>query len=69
MHKFSGDSLLKDYYKYWVVIYKQGAVREVTLQKYRQSLKWIEKLAPELRLSEITRSTYQKLMNDYAVDS
>lgn len=55
-----------DYYKQWVDVYKKGAIREATMSKYLMSQKWIEKLAPELKLSELTRTAYQKLLNDYA---
>ena len=54
-----------DYYKQWVDVYKKGAIREATMSKYLMSQKWIEKLAPELKLSELTRTAYQKLLNDY----
>lgn len=55
-----------DYYKQWVDVYKKGAIREATMSKYLMSQKWIKKLAPELKLSELTRTAYQKLLNDYA---
>lgn len=32
------------------------------------SLQWLRKLAPELKLSELNRRTYQKLINDYAIE-
>ena len=28
--------------------------------------RWVEKLVPELRVSELTRTAYQQLLNDYA---
>lgn len=28
--------------------------------------RWVEKLVPELRVSELTRTVYQQLLNDYA---
>ena len=55
-----------EYYKQWVDIYKKGAIREATMSKYRMTQKWVEKLAPELKISELTRITYQQLLNDYA---
>lgn len=67
MQKTNSDMLFSDYYRNWISIYKEGAVRDVTLNKYRNSLAWIEKLAPELKLGEINRLTYQKLINDYAL--
>lgn len=55
-----------DYYKQWVEVYKQGAIRDATMSKYLMTQKWIEKLAPELTVSELTRTVYQQLLNDYA---
>ncbi len=55
-----------EYYEKWIKIYKEGAIRDVTMQKYKLSLKWVKKLAPNLKLSELTRIEYQKLLNDYA---
>lgn len=55
-----------EYYQQWVDVYKKGAVREATLSKYLMTQKWIEKLAPKLKIAELTRTTYQQLLNDYA---
>lgn len=55
-----------EYYEKWIKIYKEGAIRDVTMQKYKLSLKWVKKLAPNLKLIELTRIEYQKLLNDYA---
>lgn len=54
------------YYKEWIIIYKEGAIRKVTMAKYNMTLKWLCKLAPNLKLSDLNRITYQKLLNDYA---
>ena len=54
------------YFADWVKLYKDGAVRPVTLQKYKNTQKWIEKLAPTLKVKEIDKRTYQELINDYA---
>ena len=59
-------ALFCDYYRQWVEVYKRGAIREATMAKYMMTLKWLEKLVPELKLSELTRTTYQQLLNDYA---
>ena len=58
--------IFADYFDQWVDIYKSGAVRNVTLVKYHNAHSWLIKLAPEMRISDLTRSTYQKLLNDYA---
>lgn len=59
-------SLFHEYYAQWVCVYKEGAVRKVTMDKYKMTLSWIKKLAPDLRLCDMTRVTYQQLLNDYA---
>ncbi len=58
--------LFCDYYKQWIEVYKKGAIREATLTKYHMTQKWVEKLVPELKLCEMTRTAYQQLLNDYA---
>lgn len=55
-----------DYYKQWVEVYKKGAIREATMSKYLMTQKWIEKLAPDLKVSGLTRTAYQQLLNAYA---
>ncbi len=60
------EVLFKDYYAQWVKVYKEGAIREVTMDKYRLTQSWLERLVPELRLCDMTRVAYQKLINDYA---
>ena len=60
------DTLFYEYYKQWVEVYKQGAIREATMSKYLMTQKWVEKLVPELKVSEMTRTVYQQLLNDYA---
>ena len=37
------------------------------MDKYRMTQAWVEKLAPNLRLCDVTRITYQQLLNDYAL--
>ena len=58
--------LFYEYYRQWVDVYKKGAIREATMAKYRMTQKWVEKLAPNLKVSELNRTAYQKLLNDYA---
>ncbi len=60
--------LFVDYYERWIRIYKEGAIRDVTLNKYRMTLRWVQKLIPEVKLCEMTRVVYQQLINDYARD-
>ena len=35
-----------EYYAEWIELYKVGAVRDVTLAKYKMSLKWVRELSP-----------------------
>ena len=57
-------TLFHEYYRQWVDVYKNGAIRDATLSKYLMTQKWVEKLAPDLRVSELTRTVYQRLLND-----
>lgn len=58
--------LLVDYFERWIKVYKEGAIRPVTLSKYSLALTWLKKLVPNVRLCDIDRIIYQKLLNDYA---
>lgn len=58
--------LFTSYYAQWIRVYKDGAIRDVTLAKYRMTQAWVEKLIPGRKLCEMTRITYQQLINDYA---
>lgn len=65
--KINKKTLFIDYYEQWIKIYKEGAVRKVTMNKYWLTLKWLNKLVPKLKLIEFDRTQYQKLLNDYAI--
>jgi len=58
--------LFSEYYAHWIKVYKEGAIRSVTMQKYLMTQAWIEKLVPTLLVSDLTRTNYQQLLNDYA---
>lgn len=58
--------LFCDYYAQWVRVYKEGAIRKVTLDKYLMTQAWLVKLIPQVKLIDMTRITYQQLLNDYA---
>lgn len=60
------NTLFCDYYEKWIELYKVGAVREITLKKYYMTLKTIREIAPNLKISEMTRSEYQNILNIYA---
>lgn len=61
------DTLLFcDYYDKWIEVYKKGAIRNVTMEKYKMSSKWVRKLLPNTVVADMNRTTYQQLLNDYA---
>src|SRR5574344_2578104 len=60
------NRIFYEYYKEWIKVYKEGAVRKITMDKYLLSLSWLIKLIPHLKIHELTRTNYQKLLNDYA---
>ena len=62
----TSESLFCDYYAQWVRTYKEGAIRDVTMGKYRLTQSWLSKLIPELRLADMDRTAYQQLINGYA---
>ena len=60
------SKLFIDYYENWIQMYKEGAIRNVTLKKYHLALTWLKRLAPDLKTNELSRTIYQQLLNDYA---
>lgn len=66
MRKNKGNQLFHMYYEEWIEVYKEGAIREVSLQKYHITHKYLQELVPNLRINEITRRNYQLLLNKYA---
>ena len=67
LHTVKRTERFCDYYARWIMVYKQGAVREVTMNKYRMTSKWLEKLIPDVEMGDMTRIVYQQLLNDYAL--
>ena len=61
-----GIDLFHEYYAKWITVYKKGAIRKVTMDKYLMTQKWLEKLIPDLRVCDMNRIAYQQLLNDYA---
>ena len=64
--KTYNNELFCNYYAQWIEVYKRGAIRDATMAKYLMTQKWVEKLVPELKVSQLTRTVYQQLLNDYA---
>ncbi|TDL33809.1 site-specific integrase [Macrococcoides bohemicum] len=66
LEEIKKDELFHIYYKRWITIYKEGAIRKITMSKYLMTHQWLIKLAPKLKLCDLSRITYQQLLNDYA---
>ena len=60
------NELFCNYYEKWITIYKEGAIRNSTMQKYKLTSRWLKKIAPNLKIREINRITYQEILNKYA---
>lgn len=60
------EQKLVDYYKDWMETYKKDVVRKVTYKKYIGTLNSLEKIVPDLKMSELTRASYQNILNIYA---
>ena len=58
--------LFCEYYSQWIKVYKEGAIRKVTMDKYLMTHSWLERLIPNIKVCEMTRVVYQQLLNDYA---
>ena len=56
--------LFCEYYAKWITVYKKGAIRKVTMDKYLMTQKWLVKLVPNLRVCDMNRIAYQQLLND-----
>lgn len=60
------NQLFYEYYMEWIKVYKEGAIRDVTLKKYYLTQQWVKKLLPNTTVGELSRIVYQQLLNDYA---
>lgn len=66
LREISRTSTFCEYYQQWIAVYKEGAVRKVTLKKYLLTYAWLVKLIPELAVEDLDRMVYQRLLNAYA---
>lgn len=62
----NAETLFCDYFSEWVDVYKKGVVSTTTLVKYQGTLKHIRMICPDLRIKDITKREYQKILNVYA---
>ena len=68
LNEVKKTDLFCDYYEKWIQVYKEGAIRKVTLDKYKMTQSWLKKLAPDLTICDLNRITYQQILNNYAVN-
>lgn len=66
LENIKSDEFFYDYYARWISVYKEGAIREITLEKYFNTQRWLVKLIPTLKVCDLNRISYQQLLNDYA---
>jgi len=64
--KIETNELFSEYFERWIKVYKEGAIRKVTMNKYLLALTWVKKLVPDLKVSQMDRTSYQRLLNEYA---
>jgi integrase len=60
------NQTLPAYFNEWMKMYKLGAVRPVTYEKYELTYRALKNIAPTIRLGSINRMKYQQLLNEYA---
>lgn len=60
------EELFCDYFEKWYEKYKKGVVRDVTLIKYRMTHRRLKEIAPDLKMRQLTRSSYQNILNIYS---
>lgn len=63
---FRKNILFCDYYEEWINLYKKDSVRPATMKKYMLTLRWLKILIPNLKIKQLDRANYQKLINAYA---
>ncbi|OQO71154.1 integrase [Enterococcus villorum] len=64
--KSKKTQLFHKYFEEWIELYKVGSIRSITLEKYYMSSQWVAKLAPNMRICDLNRRSYQTLLNAYA---
>lgn len=60
--------LFCDYFDNWIKLYKEGAIRKVTMKKYTNTAKYLRQIAPTTRLKDLDRVEYQRIINEFAKD-
>ena len=63
LNNIDNTDLFYNYYAQWIEIYKEGAIRKVTMDKYRLTLAWIQKFDEGLIERDPTRKAIIKGKN------
>lgn len=66
LYEISRTDAFCNYYRQWISVFKEGAVRKVTLKKYLLTYAWLKRLIPQLAIQDLDRMNYQNLLNAYA---
>lgn len=62
----TADTYLSEYFEQWVKTFKKPIISPVTYIKYQNTHRQIKEYFGETRLCDITRTSYQTVINDYA---
>ena len=60
------SQLFHEYFAEWAEVFKKGHVRPVTYQKYEATQRQLKEIAPTLKIGELDKRSYQKILNEYA---
>ena len=65
LHEYSENDLFHAFFDEWVNVYKRDTVRESTLQKYIAAAAWLLDNASHIKIGELDKPTYQRIINAY----
>lgn len=60
------DELFSQYFTKWIELYKRSYVTSVTFTKWENTGRTLKKMIPEMKISQLTRRSYQELLSQYA---
>lgn len=65
-NNITANTNLSEYFDQWVNTFKKPIISPVTYIKYQNTLRQIKEYFGETKLCEITRTSYQTVLNEYA---
>lgn len=60
------EQLFSTYFGHWIEVYKEPYVTAVTYTKWQNTDRTLKKMVPSLKISQLTRRSYQELLSKYA---